>query len=146
MAPELPDASLFHVAVGIDVRWGDLDALAHVNNATYFTYFESARIAWFAHMMPGHAVSLQGVGPIVLETRCRFLTPIGFPASVRVGTRAVKAGTTSLEMEYLVTDRETGEAYAIGSAVLVMYDYRAQTKVPIPDDLRRRMEVLEGIG
>jgi acyl-CoA thioester hydrolase len=145
MPIDLPDPSLFHVAVDIEVRWGDLDALAHVNNATYFTYFESARIAWFAHMAPGQPVSLQSVGPIVARASCDFLKPIGFPAVVRVATRARKVGTTSLEMDYLVTDRESAEVHALGAAVLVMFDYRTALKVPIPDELRRRIQALEGV-
>ncbi len=146
MRVELPDPSLFHVAVDIEVRWGDLDALAHVNNSTYFTYFESARIAWFGRMAPDQPISLQSVGPIVARARCDFLKPIRFPAVVRVATRARKLGTSSLEMDYLVTDRQSGEVHALGEAVLVMFDYRTGLKVPIPDELRRRIQAAEALA
>ena len=52
MPPNAPDAALFRVKVDMDVRWGDMDALGHVNNARYLTFFETGRIAYFERLGP----------------------------------------------------------------------------------------------
>ena len=91
------------VSVSIPVQWGDMDALGHVNNARFFSWFESARIALFQRI----GVATGGpseVGPILATTTCDFLHPVVFPATVQIGVRVARVGETSIGMEYEVTD------------------------------------------
>ncbi len=74
----------FPLTVSIVVQWSEMDALGHVNNARFFTWFESARIAMFQRI--GVATSgLSAIGPILATTTCDFLRTVVYPATVRVG-------------------------------------------------------------
>lgn len=145
MAAQLPDPALFHVHAELQVRWGDLDALGHVNNSNYFTFFETARFAYIDRVSPGRALVEGGMGPILASTGCDFVRPVEFPATLVLSTRVVKVGSSSFEAEHLVRDRATGEIHAVGRAVLVMYDYRSRQKVPIPSWLRDGIREIDGI-
>lgn len=113
-----------------------MDALGHVNNARFFTWFESARIALFERI--GVSTSQAGTGPILATTTCDFLKPVVFPATLRASARVTKIGETSLTMEYTVVDAKDATTYARGSSVAVLVDYRSGQKVRVPDDVRAR--------
>lgn len=127
------------VSVAIPVQWGDMDVFGHVNNARFFTWFESARIALFQRI--GVATSLASeVGPILATTTCDFLRPVVFPATVRIGVRVARVGETSIGMEYEVTDAGatagTATVYARGTSVAVLIHYGTMQKVRVPDAVR----------
>ena len=130
------------VVVSIPVQWGDMDALGHVNNARFFTWFESARIAMF-HRIGVAAKAPLEVGPILATSTCNFLSPVVHPATVKVAVAVSKVGETSITMEYEVRDAERDEKlYARGSSVIVMIDYRTMEKVRVPEDIRAAIAVL----
>ena len=143
--PALPPPSLFKIEIQLPVRWGDMDALGHVNNAKYLTYFESARIAYFDQIGAFARYSSEGIGPILATTRCDYLSPVVYPATLLVGARVVKVGTTSFEMEYLIRDANDGRPCAFGTSVQVLFDYRNQVKTPIPAEVREAIRALDGI-
>jgi acyl-CoA thioester hydrolase len=129
------------VSLTLPVLWSDLDALGHVNNARFFTWFESARIALFERI----GVVTQGamtVGPILATTTCDFLRPVRFPADVRVTARISRVGETSLTMEYEIRDAATETQHAGGTSVAVLIDYRSSEKVRVPDDVRQAIDAL----
>jgi acyl-CoA thioester hydrolase len=116
-----------------------MDALGHVNNARFFTWFESARIALFERI--GVATSgPSATGPILATTTCDFLRAVVYPATVRVGVRVAKVGETSITMEYEVAD--DAHVYARGSSVAVLVDYGTMAKVRVPDDVRAAIAAL----
>jgi acyl-CoA thioester hydrolase len=125
------------------MHWGDMDALGHANNARYFTWFETARIAYFRRIAleadrPSH------IGPILASTTCDFLKPVVFPAALAVGARIVRMGRSSFTMEYRVALQSNEEdAFAKGTAVVVLYDYMAKTSIMIPNDLRAQISALD---
>nr|QKW93787.1 acyl-CoA thioester hydrolase [Vitiosangium cumulatum] len=137
----------FPITVRFPVQWGEMDAYGHVNNARYFSWFESARIAYMARVglvSPEMQRPDGGVGPIVAATNAEYLRPVVFPAEVVVGARVSRIGTTSLNMEYAVDDAHTGVRYARGGAVLVTLRYPTYEKVPVPAEVRASIEALEG--
>ena len=131
--------------IPIDVRWGDMDAFGHVNNAKYFTYCESARIAYFA------AVDLETVkaapdhGPAVVTATCNFRQQVHHPAELDVGARVTRLGRTSFTLEYLILRRGTDEVVADGSSVAVWVDYGVGESIPLPDELKRRICAHDGL-
>jgi acyl-CoA thioester hydrolase len=138
----MPAMQRFPVVVRVPVQWGDMDALGHVNNAVYFTWFESARIALFERV--GLAITgTPEVGPILAHTRCDFLAPVRYPGEVLAGTRIERLGTTSFTMEYeaaLAGDQE--RPVARGQGVVVLIDYRDGAKVPLSASLRDALSAL----
>jgi acyl-CoA thioester hydrolase len=130
------------VTLELDVQWGDMDALGHVNNTRYLTWFESARIALFARIGLASVAPLT-VGPILATTTCDFLRPVVFPARIEVGVRVASIGETSVAMEYEVRDAAAKETlYARGSSVVVVIDYRTMKKLRVPDEVRDAIATL----
>lgn len=133
----------FPLTVAHEVAWGEMDALGHVNNARFFTWFESARIALFRAI--GVVTERGGsCGPILATTTCDFRMPVTFPASLRIGVRVSSVGNTSMTLQYVVRGSDPpGAVYATGSSVVVMVDYRTMEKVPVPDAVRAAVLALE---
>ena len=123
----------------IEVRWGDMDALGHVNNATYFSYFEQARISWF-RTLTGGAVMSRSQGPVMANASCEFRRPIVHPARVAVEVAVGEPGRSSLPTFYRIVDAaDRAVEYATGASVLVWVDYTTGKPVALPDDVRQRL-------
>lgn len=140
-----PDDFKFHSEV--EVRFRDLDAMGHVNNAVYFTYFEVARTGYMRALghRPPVEISPADLYPfILLDVYCKYLAPAVLAQELNVYLRTSRVGTKSYEFEYLISDRNDGHPLATGSSTQVYYDYRRKKTLPIPDDFRRRIENLEG--
>jgi acyl-CoA thioester hydrolase len=126
------------------VQWGDQDAYQHVNNTVYFRWFESARIEYTRRLGLPDTMQTKRVGPILAAISCDYRRQITYPDVVHIGSRISRIGRTSLAMEHALVS-EAGRALAAESrSTLVLYDYAASRPVPIPDDLRRAIEAIEG--
>lgn len=134
----------YPVVVRFPVHWGELDGLGHVNNARYFTWFESARMELFRRV----ELDFEGapaVGPILAHASCDFLHSVGYPAEVLAGAGIQKIGNTSFTMGFAAALAESPERLvARGAGVIVLIDYQTRAKVPVPAALRRRLEALGG--
>lgn len=133
----------FPVVVEFPVAWGEMDSFGHVNNVHYFRYFENARIAYAGRIRLHEHKDETGVGPILASTSCRYRHPLVFPDTLRVGARIVKMDEDRFTMQYCVVSEKLGKIAAEGDGVIVMYDYRANTKTAIPEVIRRRVRALE---
>lgn len=118
------------------VRWGDLDALGHVNNTVYFRYAEEARIAWLASLGYSALVTVEE-GPVLVNASCAFLKPIGHPALLEVTTLIGKPGRSSLPTYFEIRQAGSPELYAEGAAKVVWWNPRTGKSLPLPDRLRR---------
>lgn len=139
----------FAVTIELPVQWGEMDALRHVNNAHFFTWFESVRIAYFDRLRAaipgaGATVGLGEIGPILASTSCDFLRPVTYPAVVRVGARVSELGNSSMRMEYAVERTDAPEDLcAKGTSVIVLVRYATLQKVRVPDEMRTAIDALE---
>jgi len=120
-------------ATDIEVRFADLDAYQHVNNATYFTYLETARIKLFREKFTDQLKS--GLLFLVAEASCRYLQPIALNDRVVIRLRCDKVGRSSFTLGYRITD-DGERLFAEAQTVMVCFDAAKQTPVAIPDDLR----------
>ena len=121
------------------VRWADMDALGHVNNAVYFTYVEQARIESLEHLMDEwHA---GGTGPVLVHASMTYKRPIKHPATALVRVYIGRPGRTSLQSRYEVTvESDEGTLYAEGEATLVWIDLAKEQPCPLPTPLREAVE------
>ena len=121
----------------IPVRWGDMDAMGHVNNTVYFRYMEQARIGWFDALVPEQD-AWKSTGIVIVNASCNFKRPINYPGTVEVKVFAGPPGGSSVATYYdlLVDDI----LYADGAAVVVFIDMQKQKPIRIPDDIRRRLQ------
>lgn len=138
--------SHFPVVVTFPVQWGEMDALGHVNNARFFAWFESARIALFQRigvMADGRRDVGRDLGPILATTSCDFIRPVQYPCTVSIGARVAAVGRTSVTMEYAAwLEGRPHEPCAKGASVAVLVDYATMQKVPVPAEVRARIDAL----
>jgi acyl-CoA thioester hydrolase len=131
----------------IEVRFRDVDAMRHVNNAVYFTYLEQARVAYWLALRGSYRV--EDINFILARAECDYRHPITLGDAVDVRLWVSSFGRASFTVDYEIVDRDSGRVFATAKTVLVMYDYARNAVVPIPDGLRTRMEELleeSGIG
>ncbi len=122
----------------IPLRWGDMDALGHLNNVVYFRLFEEARIQWFSQF--GFATELGGEAPILAHVSCDFVRAMVYPGSARVRQEVVRLGRSSVEMQLSIErSDEPGVVYATGRSVVVWFDYQAQRSAPWPAVVRQAL-------
>ena len=135
----------------IEIRYSDTDALGHVNNATYFAYFEMARIGYYTAVV-GHSF---GTGPdadihtyVIAEAPITYRTPAFFSEPLSCGVRVGWLGRSSFSLEYRVEvdDSDIGDARVIadGSTVQVFYDLARARIMRMPADLSAGMAEYEG--
>ena len=123
----------------VPVRWGDMDAYAHVNNTVYFRFCEQARVEWIERL--GFPVATTArLGPVIVNAACTFLRPITYPATVRVRLYAGSPGRSSVMTWYDIDVEGDEQPYAEGSAKIVWMDHGTGQSVPIPDTLRVLLE------
>ena len=135
MSP-LPTAErrLLH-SLRLQVRWGDMDAFGHVNNAEYLRYFEQSRIVWLEGV--GYALASEGTGPILAKVSVTYLKPIVYPTEMEIRLHAGPVGRTSFTLvSEIVNGRDAAERFTEGEFVTVWVDYAASKSVPVPDRLR----------
>ncbi|MBK8497895.1 MAG: acyl-CoA thioesterase [Flavobacteriales bacterium] len=126
----------------IPIAWGEQDAFGHLNNVFMFRYMESVRMHYLERIGVLRSLADDGVGVLLASTTCDYLRPVHWPATLHAHTGCTRVGNTSFTLEYVITDA-SGEAVARGSSVQVMYDYQANTKVPVPEDIRKAIERIQ---
>lgn len=126
---------LVHVT-HIPVRWGDMDALGHVNNTVYFRYAEQARIDWLVSLDYANQVGADE-GLVIVNASCTFFKPITYPATVEVRTLIGKPGRSSLPTYYEMRIAGDPMLYAEGASKIVWWNPNTGKSVPLPEFIRR---------
>ncbi len=134
MSDDALDVSAFRFSTRIQVRWRDLDALNHVNNAVYFTYLEQARVEYLRELgvVPDAPA---GIGFILAEASCQFKSPLTLGECVSVHIRVSEVRHSSFIFEYRVEGGDRRLA-AEARTAQVCYDYEAEHPIPIPEKWR----------
>src|SRR5262249_3871176 len=136
----------YPVVVELPVVWGEMDAYRHVNNVVYFRYFETARLEYFRRLGWFEYEQQTGVGPILAATAARFRKPLTYPDTIWVAARVPALEEDRFTMEYRLVSRKLAAVAAEGAGVIVTFHYARGTKVPVPEELRRRITDLEANG
>jgi acyl-CoA thioester hydrolase len=135
----------FHFFHAVEVRYGDLDAQRHVNNAKYLTYMEQARLEYMHQLGLWEGESFDTLGMIVAEIQISYKAPIHFGQPVRVGVRVGRLGNKSMLMEYRLENALDGSLFAEATSVQVAYDYQAGGSMAVPEIWRKKIAAYEGI-
>lgn len=136
---DLPEDKKLSHEMRIPIRWGDMDAMGHVNNTVYFRYMETVRIAWFDAI--GCPANPQGEGPVIVNAFCNFIKQFEFPGEVIARHYTGKVGRSSVETFVTMERSDTpGVVHASGGAKLVWVDFPRQVSVPLPARLRALLE------
>lgn len=128
----------FVFEMDIPIRWGDMDAMGHVNNTVYFRYLEQVRISWFDAL--GISPDPQGQGPVIVNAFCSFLQEMRYPGVVRARQYVAEFGRSSVQT---FTDLALADApeviCAAGGAKVVWVDHPRRKSAPLPELMRERM-------
>ena len=119
----------------IPIRWGDMDAMGHVNNTIYFRYFEIVRIEWFERI--GCQPDPTGEGPVIVNAFCNFIRQLEFPGEILAKHYVTNPGRSSFDTYMTLARTDTPDViYAEGGAKTVWVDFPKQKSAPLPQRLR----------
>ena len=125
----------------ISTRWMDNDAYGHINNVTYYSYFDTV-VNEHLIAVGGLDIAADPVVGYVVETHCTYRKPLAFPQAVEAGMRVAKLGTSSVTYEIGIFGQGDDEAAATGRFVHVWVDRATQRPAPIPPRIRAALEAL----
>jgi acyl-CoA thioester hydrolase len=126
----------------VEVRFRDIDAFGHVNNAVVSSYVELARVRYLVDVLRVEPI---GVMPLILaHIAIDYRAPIFFADTVEIGSRVDWLGTSSIGMSHALTAVADGRPLADSSSVLVTYDYEQGKPMPVPDGWRQALTAHEG--
>jgi acyl-CoA thioester hydrolase len=130
----------------IKVRFSDLDAMQHVNNATYLSYLEEARIDYFDNLFKRDKGSLD-FQAVVGRIEINYIYPIELGDEVEIYSRVSKLGTKSIDVEHIVAICKDNKFINAATALtkLVYYNYKTKTTMVIPDAERAVLVNFEGL-
>jgi len=119
------------------VRWGDMDAMGHVNNAVYFQYMESARVAFFERLgWVSRDMGPDRCGPVVVSQTFNYRQQLHYPAEIEVGIACSELRRRSYVLSYGIFPTGSDNVIGDGSTVLVWMDYGLGQAVEVPPNIR----------
>ena len=121
--------------IPMHVRWRDLDAFNHVNNSSYLTFLEEARLQWL-RTVPGEWFHAHAM-PVMAAVELHYRKPIEWPAEVDVQLSCERMGNSSVTIGNRIVDRnDASVVYADGNVVMVWIDPTTGASVPLPQPIR----------
>ena len=135
MKIEIPERKKLVFEATIRIRRGDMDAMGHLNNTSYFRYLETCRIDWMHSI--GCVPEMHGEGPVIVNAFCNFYQQLEYPGDVQVKMYASDPARTTFET-WATMERgdRPGMIYAGGGATTIWVDFPSQKAKTMPDWLR----------
>ena len=139
MKIDIPDKKKLVFEVLIPIRWGDMDAMNHLNNTVYFRYLETVRIDWMRSI--GCQPDASGEGPVIVNAFCNFYKQLEYPGDVLTKMYVSDPGRTTFETWGTMERADKpGVICAAGGATTIWVDFPAQKAKTLPDWLRKVVE------
>ena len=136
MKIEIPERKKLVFETRMPVRWGDMDAMGHVNNAMYFRYLESTRLDWFRQI--GFQPDPQGQGPVIVNAFCNFYRQLEYPDDMLLKMYVSDPARTTFESWITIEKADQpGVICAAGGATTIWVDFPKQKAVDLPDWVRQ---------
>jgi acyl-CoA thioester hydrolase len=124
--------------IQVQARFGETDALGHINNTSYFVYLEEARIRFFESL--GYRMELNDWKFILASTKCDFVSQGYFDQLLSVKTYVSRIGTKSFQLEHDIVCSQTEQLIAKGNAIIVYYDFKSQKSEALPELLKEGLK------
>ena len=139
MKLELPANKKLVYTTRMPIRWGDMDAMGHVNNTVYFRYLETIRIDWMRSI--GCQPDPQGEGPVIVNAFCNFYKQLEYPGEVLMKMYVSDPARTTFESWGTMERADApGLVCAAGGATTMWVNFPAQKSAPLPDWMRAHLE------
>ncbi|MCC6584309.1 MAG: acyl-CoA thioesterase [Chitinophagales bacterium] len=120
------------------IDWSEMDFFGHVNNVAITKYIQSARVNLLEHLGLMQSQYADKIGPILATTKCQFIKPLSYPGQVIIFTSVEQIKNTSFHIRYEIMNDEK-EIITEAQDVVVLYDYNKNTKLTIPEDIRKKI-------
>lgn len=127
----------------IPIRFNDIDAMGHVNNAVYLSYFEQARMVFFTHLL-GSDWDWSAMGILLVRNEIDYILPVVLQDDLEADVWIDKIGSKSMHMHYELYTVNAGSRrlHTSGKSIIVCYDYRQKMSVVVPDAWKKAMSDL----
>jgi acyl-CoA thioester hydrolase len=136
-----PTRSDFVAFEEIHSRWMDNDVYGHINNVVYYSFFDTAVNRYLIERNALNVLKSDAIG-FVIETQCKYFSPIAYPDMIHVGLKVIHLGNSSVKYEVAIFKNDDDAASAAGSFVHVYVNRSSNKPTPIPQNVR---EILAGL-
>jgi acyl-CoA thioester hydrolase len=137
------DKIKFYHTTPIQLRFNDFDALGHVNNSVYFSFYDLGKTSYFNEVLPEVSISKE-VGVVIANIQVSFLLPVYPGENVAVETAVVEIGNKSFKLLQQLIDIDTNEVKCVCHTVMVCFDAKTKSSHPISGEWRKAMADFEG--
>ncbi|MDR1810535.1 MAG: acyl-CoA thioesterase [Prevotella sp.] len=122
---------IFRHSLPIQIRFNDIDAIGHINNNVYFSYFDLGKVSYFEDIKASYVSWIEGI-VVLAHLEVDFLSPIYYKEPLAVDTKALKVGTKSITLLQQLRNVKTQEVKCRCTSVIVAYDANLQASMDIP--------------
>lgn len=140
MKKEDIDISTFKHFIPIQVRYIDIDAQGHVNNATFLSYIEQGRVVYLNTLFPNNDFKKQGL--IIARTEIDYFEPIFLDNEILCGTKVSEFGNKSFIFENILIDKNK-QLKCFAKSVMVCFDYIENCTTVVPDEWKLKINRFE---
>lgn len=137
--------SEFRFIYPVQIRYADLDAQWHVNNARFLSIMEQARLSYILQLGLWDGKSFLDLGVIVADIHIAYKAPIELEEKIEVALRVSRLGNKSITMENEIRSAQDHSLKAQAEVVLVAYDFRSKKTIPVPESWRKKITEFEGL-
>jgi len=131
MRIQIPQQKIFLLEMPITIRWGDMDAMGHVNNTVYFRYIESIRIQWLSSL--GYPPNPSGQGPVIVNAFCNFYKQFEYPGEILAKLYASDPARTTFETWCTLESQDKpGQIHAEGGGTTMWVDFTLKKATELP--------------
>ena len=135
------DLNFFH-KTPIQIRFNDIDIMAHVNNSVYQNYFDLARTQYFEEVFEEH-ITWKLRALVLAKITIEYIQPVFLEENIIVQSKVYKIGNKSLQMKQKIVNGDTNEIKAINEAVLVSFGTKEEKTIEMPEDWRSKIAKFE---
>lgn len=137
--------SEFRFFYPVQIRYADLDAQWHVNNARFLTILEQARLSYIRQLGLWDGKSFLDLGLIVADVHITYKAPIELEEEIQVALRVDRIGNKSMTMINEIRNTKDGSLKAQAEVVMVTYDFHSKATIPVPESWRKKITEFEGL-
>ena len=131
------------ISCELDVQWGDLDSMNHVNHTVFLRWMEHARMHYFNSCGMMEYLESEKKGPILARIEANYLSPVNFPDKVTVYSTVSRIGNSSFDMEYEIISQSEMQKVANGKVTGVFVNYISGKSITIPNEIIDKIVKLE---
>lgn len=137
------DRSAYHLFTPLPTRWGDSDALGHINNAMLVRYLESGRVDYFRQVCDVKLAEDDDNSFVIASLEMGFLQQVHHPANLEIATRVSRLGNSSFDVDTLIFEQGKDQPLITSRGICVWFDLKENRSRPIPENIRETINQFE---